>query len=564
MERDVKQCQNCRKEFAVEPVDFVFYDKMKVPTPTWCPECRGIRRMLFASYCQLFRKTEKRTGNVLFCTYPETSDIEVYERDYWYSDAWDAFSYGREVDFSRPFLAQLFELSRKVPWPSKSARELINSKYSNQASYLKNCYLCLNGGTAENCLYCISFIGIRDCMDVFSLLSSELCYEIYQGARNYQCFFSSDVEDCRDVWFSKDMRNCSNCFGCYGLRGKQYNIFNEQYSKEEYEAKIKELNKGSFAAVQGIKKKAYEVELTVPHKYFHGVNNVDVSGDYIYGSKNAHDVYEVGGAENVRFSENINAAKDSYDYTSWGENSELMYEAAVCGDQCSNVKFSADSWPAMRDTEYSLNCHSSANVFGCVGLRKKQYCILNKQYSKDEYEALVPKIIEHMNKMPYKDPEGREYKYGEFFPPQFSPLAYNETIANEYYPRTKEEVQKLGFLWRDPDLKEYSTTITADALPDHISEAQDSITKEVIQCADCKRAYRILEPELAFYRRFEIPVPHLCHRCRHKLRIGQRNPRLLYERSCMKAGCSNSFKTTYAPLRPEIVYCESCYNAAVA
>jgi len=27
-----------------------------------------------------------------------------------------------------------------------------------------------------------------------------------------------------------------------------------------------------------------------------------------------------------------------------------------------------------------------------------KYCILNKQYSKEEYEELVPKIIEHMQK----------------------------------------------------------------------------------------------------------------------------------------------------------------------
>ncbi len=38
------------------------------------------------------------------------------------------------------------------------------------------------------------------------------------------------------------------------------------------------------------------------------------------------------------------------------------------------------------------------NCFGCISLRNASYCILNKQYTKEEYEALVPQIIEHMSK----------------------------------------------------------------------------------------------------------------------------------------------------------------------
>ena len=34
---------------------------------------------------------------------------------------------------------------------------------------------------------------------------------------------------------------CKDCFGCVGLHKKQYNIFNKQYSKEEYEKKVAEI-----------------------------------------------------------------------------------------------------------------------------------------------------------------------------------------------------------------------------------------------------------------------------------------------------------------------------------
>ncbi|MDP2669631.1 MAG: hypothetical protein Q8O99_01100 [bacterium] len=39
-------------------------------------------------------------------------------------------------------------------------------------------------------------------------------------------------------------------------------------------------------------------------------------------------------------------------------------------------------------------------MFGCSNLRNKQYCIFNKQYTQEEYEQLVPKIITHMQETP--------------------------------------------------------------------------------------------------------------------------------------------------------------------
>src|SRR6185503_14223080 len=93
--------------------------------------------------------------------------------------------------------------------------------------------------------------------------------------------------------------------------------------------------------------------------------------------------------------------------------------------------------------------HNCKYIFGCVGLRNAKYCIFNKQYTKEEYEELMPKIIEHMNKVPYIDKKGKEYKFGEFFPSELSPFGYNETEAPEHFPLTKEEALAKGFKWQD-------------------------------------------------------------------------------------------------------------------
>jgi hypothetical protein len=183
-----------------------------------------------------------------------------------------------------------------------------------------------------------------------------------------------------------------------------------------------------------------------------------------------------------------------------------------------------------------------------------------------------------MNDMPYVDKKGREYRYGEFFPPELSPFAYNETITQEYFPLTKEEALEKGYRWKDPDLKEYKVTKQSNDLPDQIKDVDDSIFKETIGCLhegkcnhQCTTAFRIVPEELSFYRRMNLPVPRLCPNCRHYERLKQRNPLKLWHRVCMcdrsnhnhTGKCPNEFETSYSPERKEIVYCEQCYQAEV-
>ncbi|KKU05303.1 MAG: hypothetical protein UX07_C0018G0013, partial [Parcubacteria group bacterium GW2011_GWA2_45_30] len=78
-----------------------------------------------------------------------------------------------------------------------------------------------------------------------------------------------------------------------------------------------------------------------------------------------------------------------------------------------------------------------------------------------------------MNSMPYIDQKGRVYKYGEFFPPELSPFAYNETIAQEYFPLTKEQAQEQGYSWKDPEPRNYEIQIKNNQIPDHIKDVGD-------------------------------------------------------------------------------------------
>jgi len=615
---ETKTCQNCKNQFTIEPEDFVFYEKLKVPAPTWCPECRLTRRLSFMSGVALHNNTCGFCGKKMLSQTYSNIDPVVYCNACWWSDKWDALSYGAELDFSRPVLEQFFALMKQIPWYALATIEstMVGSEYCNNASYLKNCYLLYQSDYSENCFYGTYTEHSRDSLELLAADHCELCYEGVNLNRCQSTIFSRDCESCHNVYFSKDLVNCSNCFGCVNLRNKQYCVFNKQCAKEEYLRKLSEFNVGSHCSILEIESKVADFYKRYPHKFMHSRQNFNVSGDYIYNSKNTFKSYQVVEAEDSKFCHFLilGPTRDSYDLTMWGGNATRAYECMGAGGGQNDVKFGYDYWSAATlDIQYCMRIVApNSHLFACIGLRHKQYCILNKQYSKEKYEELVPRIIAHMNEQPYIDSKGRVYRYGEFFPPELSPFAYNETIAQEYFPLTKDQALAQGYRWRDPEARNYQITISNSQLPDHIKDVSDSITNEIIQCAhaafstdtdkltticteQCTTAFKIIPQELQFYRRMNLPLPRLCPNCRHYKRLKQRNPLKLWERQCMCGGgqsyhpvpsdnrqlttdnsyantashahgtnpCPNTFKTSYAPDRPEIVYCEACYNAEV-
>ncbi len=450
-EAQTKRCQSCQAEFTIEPEDFAFYQKIQVPPPTWCPDCRAQRRMAWRNEWHLFRKPDAIKGEEIFSGFSPSSPIKVTTNDYWNSDAWDPLAFGRTYDFSKPFFQQVEELLYKVPVPARSILQLENSDYSFNCGYLRNCYLVCAATGTEDSAYLVWDHRSRNCMDDHMTASSELCYGSLNLANCYQTHYSMNCEGCRDVIFSRDMVGCSNCVGCTNLRNKQYYIWNKPYSEAEYKATLNNLKLGSYRHWQQVRDQVGQFWMSQPNKFVLGSSNEQVSGEYIYQSKNVTNSFRIRGSEESKYCQNIlnGPHKDCYDQTNFGENSELVYESLQCGINVYNLQFCVGSYSNNKHLRYSIYCQSSSDLFGCVSIRSKQYCILNKQYTKEEYERLVPRIIEHMNSMPYVDRLGRQYRYGEFFPSELSPLEYNLTVGYEEFPLLREEALAAGYRWYD-------------------------------------------------------------------------------------------------------------------
>ena len=105
MQQETKQCQNCKKDFIIEPEDFDFYVKIKVPAPTFCPDCRMQRRFAWRNERVLHRNVCAKTGKKIITGFAPDSGLNVYDREIWWSDSWDPMIYGVDYDFQKPFFS---------------------------------------------------------------------------------------------------------------------------------------------------------------------------------------------------------------------------------------------------------------------------------------------------------------------------------------------------------------------------------------------------------------------------------------------------------------------------
>ncbi len=558
-----QSCQNCKTDFNIEESDLSFYEKMKVPAPTWCPQCRMERRFSFINTWNMYWRNCDKCGNKTMSIYAPEQKIVVYCQPCWWADDWDGTEYGMEYDPSRPFLEQLKELSEKAPFAPLDSlyTSLKNSDYSNALAWSKNCFQMFWADYCEDVYYSSLLKNLKFSADCIRGYDSELCYESIGFSNNYRTFFSDECDACVDVYFSRNCYSCTNCIGCVNLRGASNCIFNVKYSKEEYEEKLKELGLDSWRNLQEIKKQAHAFWLTLPYREYNGHSlNLNVTGDYVFTSKNSKEMYIANGAENCKWCQFITVptAKDCMDYSGWGNNSSLIYESAGVGENVNNAKFSYHCFPDSLNLEYCQWCVSGKNNFGCVSLKRKPYCILNKQYSKEEYEKLKAQIIEDMKNNPYVDKLGRKFTYGEFFPLEMSKFPYNKSNAMRFFPKTKEQALAEGHTWSDREDSIYAITLPANSLPGSIEKTEDDILKEVIGCVDCGRGYRIVQGELNLLRKINIPVPHECPKCRETKRFSRVNKPKSYDRNCAK--CNADIYTPYPENDPRIVYCVKCYQ----
>jgi hypothetical protein len=548
-----KICAKCKKEFIVDENDHIFYDRMKVPVPELCPICRQQQRMLFRNFKTLYKRSSSKSGEMIISMYNPDVPFPVWSIAEWWADDWDATSYATELDLSKPFLKQLFELKNKVPHYSIMNTRSVNCEYSNMVLDSRNCYLIMGCVEDENCDYGHIVWYCKDCTDNLYIYKCELCYECIDCVNCNKLFYSQECESSADSVGLFDCRDCVNCIGCVGLRHKNNYIFNEQYTKEEYQEFLEKYPLNDESSILYIIGKREELRKKMPARSVFGSHNTNVSGDHIYNAHNMKNSFDTKGGDDSQYCYTANKPIQSFDAT-FAVNNEYCYQILTCGGSNNLI-----SCHLVMDSSYSFYSefsNSIENCFGCIGLRNKQYCILNKQYEKSEYEKLVPQIIENMR---------TSGDWGNFFPIWMSPFGYNESIANEYMPLEKNDALAQGFTWRDdiPKTVGQENCNYKDLPKDPEKYSDEVLLDKILKCEACDKNYRFISREIAFYKRMKLALPAKCFNCRHQARMNNRNPRILNEATCVS--CGKKTETTYPKEKHKLykIYCEDCYKREI-
>jgi hypothetical protein len=200
------------------------------------------------------------------------------------------------------------------------------------------------------------------------------------------------------------------------------------------------------------------------------------------------------------------------------------------------------------DIAYSFGLKNCNDCIGCAGLKHSKHCILNNEYSEDEYGELKTKIFAELEEMGI---------LGLFLPPTISPWGYNETLADEEYPLRDTEAEEKGYRWLLREGEDEEKGKEAKDISNDIKQVSDAIINEKILCNMCGVSFHVSPEELSFYRKMLIPIPESCPKCRRKNRVERRGVYEIKKGICVF--CGDTIKTIYDS-KKDRVHCDDCFE----
>ena len=545
-------CKTCSNEFVIRDEDRTFFTQVKTAPPLYCPECRMAQRLLYRNERILYKRPCDLCKKDMVTLYSPESPYVVYCSTCWWSDNWDPKDFAMGYDPAKKFFDQYRELQLKVPRLGLVAIQNVRSDYTNGSAENKDCYLVFAADYNEDCLYGRLLQRDKQCVDCAFLHESEVCYECIDCRECFKCMFSEQCQASSDLLFCYNVSNSNNCIFCTNGRNLSNAIYNVKYTKEAFEKKKAEILK-DHQSIEDAKKEFEELKKKTIRKFAMQTKCHNVTGDYIHNCYDGVELFDTYDAKNCSYMKDTEKPVDSMDCNNYYYNPQLGYNVmgALEGNMLKNSAFVF----YCNEVEYCDNCHHLSDGIGCISVRKGNYMILNKMYSKEEYFEIKGKIEKQL---------AEDKLLGQFFPSDIAPFAYNESLIQDFYPLSKEAALARGYRWFDKTTGTFGKeTIKKGAIPNTVQDIPENILSEVLVCEECNKNFRLVEAEVAFYKKMGLPIPHKDFECRHNDRMKKRNGMKLYHRACMKEGCTNEFQTTYAPERPEVIYCESHYQQEV-
>jgi len=590
----IGNCKHCSDEFALYDIEKDALDKQGFKYPDICAKCRF--RMLY-SYLNdrhLYHREDSLSGDKVVSIYSADYSWDIVEAQKYKDMMVDghALKYGRELwndimwDFKKLY-ADFLKPSRMVyPW-------LENSEYASHSGWAKNLYLsfCIFQD-CEDIFYSYRILGA--CTQMINVVDASESSQVYSSRMiesSHDISFSSNISDSNTLMFCYNMQSSNNCLFCCNLVNAKYQIWNKQYTKQEYEKISAEIS-------EQIKTQDWYKQLEEKYREFLKENLIEpslniqnseaIAGDNIYYSSNSINSFKwIWNQDCVNtiltWNDRLDKQTGLISSIESGQHCENVIGCCSFGQQITNLFF-------MYSATNSTNCYYCMDLADCdecmfsTGLRNKKHCILNKQYSEEQYFEIKEKIITHLK---------QTWEWGDFLGFDMSLFPYNDTSSYDFwkvnkviYPDGREEIvdvsakwivtlktddfiseavldlwwkETIDIKWRTRD-KEVNVPDDMNIMKDvpSIDDISDDILNKALICEKTWRPFRIIPQELEFLRKKWFPIPSTHHEVRIDTLLKQRPVWELHVGNCDK--CSKDMLSVFSGEIDYRVYCPECYK----
>ena len=537
-------CRITGASFMLSQRELDGYAYFDLPLPDLSPEERYRRLLAFHNAKHLFWRKCDRSGERIFSVLGPHAPFPVLKAEHYRSAGWSPLSMGIPFDPRRLFFEQLLELWRNVPRPSVVSERVIQGPVVHDVTGSDECFLVFDSYDVEQCSYSSELRTCSRCIDCLNIEHCTFCYECIDCFECSSLRFSRHATRCADSWFLFNCRDCTHCFGCTNLQGRQFCFFNEQLGEVDYRKRVADLGVHARPMLELARNRMQGMidQVTLPHLI--GDAPPGVSGNYLRLTENSVGSFECSFSTELLRCHNVHYAERCLDGY-WGYDISDSAQFVACGRHASRLLNCVECWNDVHDLSYSAYCEQSANLFGCVGLRGKEYCIMNVQFSKEDYERQRAEIERHLRK---------RHLWGQFFPPNYSSYPYNRSAADERMPLAKVPAKLMGFPWDDDDKPIGPSELlgTGDVPPAELF-AEVPHTAAELDNADLRATtficelsgapFQLTRSELALYRQLEVPPPTRSFEQRHRERVSALAPHRLSRKLCAESG--NRVETSF-------------------
>ena len=589
-------CIYCGKNFIITDLEEGLLQKHRFKNPEHCPTCNFKLLNSYLNDKHLYNRVDSKNWKKIISIFSEDFNWKVIDakeyKKFILDDRWFLFW----KDISDDIFSDFINLNKSFPKPARFIYPwLENADYSSHVGRSKNLYLSYCVFTdCEDIYYSLRVIwNCKNIYNSYNIVESSNIYNSKNVWKSYNIDFSDTIINSSNILYCSDISNSQECIFSCNQHNSKYKIFNKQYSKTEYlEVKKDIINKLKSKYSEKIIKKYLDFKKTELVKECLSMNrNEKVIWDTIYDSKNSFNIHIWNSIEN-----SINVM------TAWDKANDIIINiinSVELGENCENVIWSCSFWvnvfniffsfSIVENSKFIYYCddiESCEEMMFCVWLKNKKYCILNKQYSKEQYFEKKEKII---NKLV------SEKKWWDSLWLEFSRFPYNDTLSYDYFKINKiinfdksETIINKNSTWiitvledkfiskaildlgwekkiditfrtknKEINIPENSDTILAKDLP-NIDEVNSNILKKVIICEESWRPFRIIEQELEFLKKKWFPLPKIHHELRIEKLVDSRPFWQLFMQNCDK--CWENTPSIFKQKPEYKTYCKKCYK----